>query len=370
MPQAEFRMFFDNEPASQEDLDRVESIQVDQSVTRAWEARIEIPVCLDEEGNWSGEDDRFMRAYSRIRVEIKVGDGEFAPLIDGPVVGYDTNRSSEPGQSQITLLVHDDSVILNREAAVEPHSGTDAEIATAIFGEYGEIGSTEIEPTPAGSGEPAEVPRRGTHMEFLRQLAQRNDMVAAVLPGAESGSSIGVFHSQPLPGDDLPDLTLLGADRNIQTFEGRFNAQRPSTVAASTISLGDKSVIRHQSRYRDVSLVGDAPPFSSDDEVGTELLAPGSGESADLQHQVDAATRRRSRAYEASGTVRGGCYPAVMTPLRRVTVRQGSSPTSAAYLVQSVVHKLGRSDYVQEFGLVSDSQSETSTSDLIPGGIF
>ena len=60
---------------------------MEQEVDKAWEARIEIPICVDENGNWTGEDEDFMRSFSRGRVEIKIGDDPFVPLVDGPIVG-------------------------------------------------------------------------------------------------------------------------------------------------------------------------------------------------------------------------------------------------------------------------------------------
>ena len=111
----EFRLFFNNEPASQEELDRVETITVEQEVGMAWQARLEMPVCLDEQGRWQGPDERLLRNTSRVRVEISVRGGPFVPLIDGPVVSLDKPMHSRPGQSSITLTVNDDSDFLNRE---------------------------------------------------------------------------------------------------------------------------------------------------------------------------------------------------------------------------------------------------------------
>jgi hypothetical protein len=373
MAQVEFKVFFDGSAADRERLDRIESIEVEQEVDKAWEASLLIPVCLDEQGNWSGDDERFMEAFSRIRVEVNPGGNGFVPLIDGPIVGYDSNRSSEPGQSHIKLLVHDDGVHLNRQADVEALEGTDAEIARRVFGEYRDvISSSRVDDTPAASGRDGNrAVRRGTHMQLLRQLARRNDMHACVLPGSSPGASVGCFLPTPFEGGELPELVLLGRDRNIDTFNLQFNAQRPSTVRAASLSLEDKTVVERRSRYRNVELVGEAPPFESDDEVGSELLEPGAGDGADVQQRVDAETRRRSRAFDATGKLRGTCYAGVLEPYRRVVVRMGGTRGSASYVVQRVKHSLDRSHYLQDFGLESDSQSEAGgAGSLIPGGIF
>jgi hypothetical protein len=374
MTPAEYRVFLDGEAAGQEDLDRFETVTVEQEADRPWEARLEVPVCLDEQGNWSGDDERFMQAFRRIRVELKVGEGDFVALIDGPVVGYDSGRRSSPGQSAVTLVVHDDGALLHRRAADDafPPGSSDADIARRIFGGYGEIAATEVEDTPAPPDAlpPEHVPT-GTHMQVLRALARRNDFHAAVLPGDSPGASIGVFHSSPVFTDALPELVLFGAERNIDTFDVRFNAQGPVNLVASTLSFSDKSVVTRKSRVRDLTLVGEVPPLAGDEDVGTERLRPGAGEGVELQHRVDREARRRSRAFTATGSVRLGCYAGVLRPFRRVTVKLGTTPTSGSYLVERVVHRLTRSDYAQEFTLVTDAVSETAAgSGLIPAGLF
>lgn len=375
MKPAEYKVFLDGAAADRKQLDRFEAITVEQEAERPWQARLEVPVCLDDQGNWSGDDEDFMQAFGRIRVELKVGDGEFEPLIDGPVVGFDSNRSSSPGQSMVTIIVHDDGALLHRTAEVEPYPPglTDSAIARRIFAAFPDvIASTEIEDTPDAPGPlPPEMIRRGTHMELLRQLARRNDLAAAVVPGPRPGASIGVFHSLPVFPEEPPPLVLLGTDRNIETFDVRLNAQQQANVVASTLSFSDKRIVTRRSRLRNFELVGEAPVFESDDEVGTELLRPGIGEGMDLQHRVDREARRRSRAFEATGSVRQSCYAGILKPFHPVTVKLGTTSSSGTYVIHRVVHRLTRSDYTQEFTLVTDALSETAAgSGLIPPGVF
>ncbi len=374
MKPAEYRILCDGEALEKNDLDRFETVTVEQEVDRPWQARLEMVVCLDDQGNWSGEDARFLEPFRRLRVELKVGEGDFEPLIDGPIVGRDSQRSSSPGESVVTVVVHDDSALLNRKGSVEPFPPglTDSDIARRVFGNYGEIASTKIEDTPpAPNPLPPELLRRGTHMELLRHLARRNDLHVAALPGVTAGASIGVFHSLRVFDKKPPELVLLGAERNIESFDVRFNAQRQSNVVASTLSFSDKSVVTRRSSVRNLELVGQAPPFGGDDEVGTELLPPGSGEDVDLQHRCDREARRRSRAFEATGALRHGCYDGILAPFRPVTVKLGTTPSSGTYLIHKVVHRLTRADYTQEFTVVSDSLSETAAGGgLIPPGLF
>lgn len=373
MKPTDYKILFDGTPASREQLDRLETITVEQEQDRPWQARLEMAICLDDQGNWSHDDEDFMAAFARIRVELKVGAGSFEPLIDGPLVGYDSDRSSSPGASTITLVVHDDGALLHRSAGVEPYPPglTDSEIAQRIFDEYEHVATTMVEDVPEAPDALTSEPwRYGTHMDMLRQLARRNDLVCAVVPGPHPGASIGIFHSTPVFAQEPAPLVLLGIDRNIERFDVQLNAQTVTNVVASTLSFGDKRVVTRRSQVRDLELVGETPPLGAAD-AGEQLLRPGSGEGVDLQHRVDREARRSSRAFEATGTVRGGCYDGILRPFHPVKVKLGTTAASGTYVIQKVVHQLTRSDYTQEFTLVSDSLSKPAgAGDPVPAGLF
>ena len=52
----EFKVYYGTTPATQEQLDAIEEIVVEQEIGRAWEARIKIPIQISEDGSWAGED--------------------------------------------------------------------------------------------------------------------------------------------------------------------------------------------------------------------------------------------------------------------------------------------------------------------------
>ena len=84
MGAVEFKMFFDGVSATTEQLDKVDEIVVDQAIDRAWEARLKIPVCVNNDGKWEGEEEAWMKAFTRIRVEVNPGDGKFDVLAVAP----------------------------------------------------------------------------------------------------------------------------------------------------------------------------------------------------------------------------------------------------------------------------------------------
>jgi hypothetical protein len=354
MAAVEFKMFLDGVSATMEQLEKIDEIVVDQAIDRAWEARLKIPVCVNEAGTWDGEEDAWMKVFTRIRVEVNPGDGTFVPLIDGPVVGLDSARSAYPGKSVVTVVVHDDSALLNREAKVEVKQGkTDSELARQIFldGSLGGIPDVEDTPPQPDPTTAASV-RRGTPMQYLRDLARRNhDFHAYVLPGKQPSQSIGCFRTFPKGTDGLPDMALLGPDRNIETFNVSNRAQNPCTVQAATLSISHDAVKASTSSYRDATLMGDQPPDASNTNQATCLLPPGQSDLVDLDQATKGAAAASGFSLEATGSVMPSCYVAVLSPYRWVLVKISDSQFSTKYLISQVTHTLTRSIYTQSFSM-------------------
>jgi hypothetical protein len=364
------RIFFGNDPAKEEQLGRVEEITVDQEMDMAWQATIKMFLCLDERGNWVNAQDEFLQSFRRLRVELQLGERLWVPLIDGPIVGRDTDMDSEPGRSSITLTVHDDSALLNREAAVDVREGSsDDEVARALFDQVAAIAEQRIErpPPPTDRLTPARV-RRGTAIQQLRELARRHEFHAFVLPGAQPGGSIGCFLPDPRRAEGLPDLVLLGRDRNLSTLQVTEESQTPTRFRARTLSIKDKQIVARTSRFQDLELLG-PQAAQPENQTGTQVLAPGDNNEDDPDRAVQAATRRTTYSLRANGRVIPGCYYGVLCPYQLVTIRAGTTALSGSYLLTKVMHRITPSLYTQEFTAKRNAVEQPGQEPDLVGGI-
>ena len=363
MPSVKYRLFFNNTPATREQLDRFEDITVSQAMGMAWEAQLQMPIVTDGKGRWSEEGDDFIVNFNPLRIEVKVGDGDFLPLIDGPIVGSQRQLSSEPGQSMLTIRVQDDSYYLNQEDKQYHFENLqDDEIATQLFEEFpGVIKERRIAPTPAPLVTPIpDVVRRGTAMHLLRFLAERQGLNTYVLPGSQPGNSIGCFTELPTRTDGLPSLVLLGSDRNVFNFNPSNDSQQPTQFRAYGLGLKDKGITRSDSNVEAVTRLGTAPTTPPDSAV--QLLGPRHGDTVDLDRWVAAETLRASYSISATGSVVADCYAGVLSPYRLIQVYGANTKESGTYLISQVTHRLTRSQYSQEFTLRRNAQSEASAS--------
>lgn len=366
MPDIGYKIFFNNKPATCKQLDRIEDITVEQEVDMAWEARIEVPICVDENGRWIGEDDEFMKSFSRIRIEVGIGKTS-VPLIDGHVISDSSGMDFKPGQSFNTIIVRDDSICLDRkDMRLDYENKPDHQIAREIFEleEYNSIrASIYVEETTAAGNSPKPVIARvSTHLQLLRSLAKRHNWHAYVLPSNERGKSIFVFRPFPKIAVEtplLPDIVTLGTDRNANmlNFEEKF--LDPSRVTASTINIKNKKIISSTASPLDRKILGDRAVLGKGIEPAVRILPPGC-KSADPVTAASAEADRLSYAVEATGSVLEGCYPGVLQPYRLVNVKMGDTSKCGPYVITRVTHRLTRSTYSQSFSLIRDALSERS----------
>lgn len=361
-----YRLYFDEQPATEEQLDRLLTITVTQEMDQAWEAQIKCPLCLDEQGAWTEADEAFVDSFGRVRIEIRVDGDNWIPLIDGPVVGRDTNMQHAPGQSELTILIHDDSVYLNREA-IEEEVGerSDDEIVEYLFSLATQISETEIESLPPRREElRREQTLSGMPIRIMRTLARQYDKHVYVLPGETIGASIGCFKAFPTEVDELlPEMVTIGADRNVSQFQAQHNAQQPATYVADSISLSDKGIISSTSSFREADLLGSQDPYPDESETGNRRLSHYADEDMDLDQAVQSQSNRSLYAYTGQGSVIGSCYQGVLAPYKMVMVKAGRTALSGTYVITKVVHTLGQEAYSQEFNVVRNATSDAQAND-------
>jgi hypothetical protein len=349
----EYKMWIDGEAATTEQLDKIDEIVVDQAIDRAWEARIKIPVCVTTEGKWDGETDSLTKAFTRVRIEVNAGDSKFVPLIDGPVVSVDSTRSAQPGKSVITIVVHDDSALLNREVKVDVQEGkNDSDLAQTIFSDN-LTGTPEIDDTgPQANQTTSAAAQNLTPMQYLRDLVRRHpEWHAYVLPGKNPGKSVGCFKKFPTDTDGLPEMVLLGADRNIAAFNVANKAQGPTAVRAASLPLDHSGPVTSSNNFRDATLMGDPPAAASGAPEATTQLPPGQSDRVDLDEMTKGAAANSAFCLEATGSIVPFCYPAALSPYRWVMVKISDSQFSTKYLITRVTHTLTRSMYTQSFSV-------------------
>jgi hypothetical protein len=366
MGEARFRVWFGEQAASEDELARIEEIEVIQEMDAFWEAQLRMSLCLDAHGKWLQWPGDLATPFSRVRVEIDIGNGDFVPLIDGPLVSVDAALDSQPGRSTATIVVRDDSAYLNRDEETEPpfERRKDSEIAKLLFERFAEqIQETRIEATTAT---PEMTTRRGTVLAFLRELASRNDRHAYVLPGAKPGASIGCFLPDPEGDPDLPPLLLIGDNRNLANASITEDPDGAELTQAKVLRIDDQGATDVETSAEELGLIRELPAVAADLRP-RRLLHPADNTREDPVAAAAAQARRRGYIYHLSGQVVPGCYGAVLSPYNKVRIDAGATPHSGDFLITKVVHRITPSLYSQQVEAKSDSVTAVSTAPVAEG---
>ncbi len=358
MPEQRFRVWFGDRAASEDELRRIEEIEVTQEMDAFWEAHLRMALCLDANGAWLHWPGDTSTPFSRVRVELDNGSGRFAPLIDGPLVSIDASLDSQPGQSTATIVVRDDSAFLNRDEEVDPpfEHRSASDIAEELFGRFAQLRATRIESTEAT---PETTTRRGTALQFLRELAGANDRHAYVLPGDTPGASIGCFLPDPEDAAGLPPLVLIGDGRNLSNAAVMQDPNGGERTQAQVLRVDDQGVTTFETSAADLGLMRNLPALPAD-LTPRRLLPPADNTREDPAAAATSQARRNGYVYTLTSHVIPGCYAGVLTPYQKVRVDAGATPYSGDYLITKVVHRITPSVYSQELEAKTNSVTEVS----------
>jgi hypothetical protein len=364
MGEQRLRIWFGDRAASVDELGRIEQVEVTQEMDAFWEAELRMALCLDEKGAWLHWPGDTAQPFSRVRVELDIGSGHFEPLIDGPLVSIDASLDSQPGRSTATIVVRDDSAFLNRDEEVEAafENRSDGAIAEELFGRFEQIRETRIEGTQAT---PETTMRRGTVLQFLRELARANDRHAYVLPGAQPGASIGCFLPDPADAADLPPLVLAGEGRNLTGASVTQDPDGGERTQARVLRADDQGVTSVETGAEDLGLMRTLPALPAD-LTPRRLLDPADNVREDPAAAAAAQARRSAYVYRLASHVIPGRYAGVLAPYRKVQLDAGATPYSGAYLITKVVHRITPSLYSQELEAKADSATEVPPGGALP----
>ena len=329
---------------------RIEEIEVTQEMDAFWEARLRMAMCLDAERRAGSTGPATSAApFSRVRVELDIGDGSFAPLIDGPLVSVDAALDSQPGRSTATMVVRDDSAFLHRDEEVErlPRTQRDSEIADELFRPLRADRRHPHRPATKAARPNDDAARHGARVPARAGCGERPPCLRAAGRRSRARAS-AAFLPDPTDAASLPPLVLIGDDRNLANASiTRGPGWRRSARTRSVLRVNDQGVVTFETSAADLGLMRDLPAVPAD-LTPRRLLHPADNtrEDPDARGQR-AGARSAGYVYTLTSQVVPGCYAGVLSPYNKVRVDAGATPYSGDYLITKVVHRITPSLYSQ-----------------------
>ena len=353
MTAVSYRLDVDGAPVDPAILGRLRRVEVEEHAGMADVLRLTfgLSVRADASG-WDVLDDDVFTRLARVRLFVSVGSNSSQPLIEGYVVDVKADFTNEPEGSRLSVVAFDATVLMHLEEKVRAWPGmADSDIASAIFAEYGF--GPEVEATqPARQENVMTVVQRGSDMQFLRMLAQRNGYECYVDLDPAGGQTVGHFH--PARYADPPQGVLsigLGQATNITRLQVHHDMLRPAATSANNVDVDTRQDQPVEVTEMAATPLGSRSTLPGDRARKLVLDQTGLALTGELQAYAQAVTDRSALAIRADGELDTQAYQGILRAKRPVLVRGGGRGFSGSYYVERVLHTFEGSDYRQQFTL-------------------
>ncbi len=241
---------------------------------------------------------------------------------------------------------------MNLDEKVRPWPNmADSDIATVVFGEYGF--SVDVKQTqPPRQEVDYTTMQRGTDIQFLQQLAERNGYECYVEINPRIGRVEGHFHPPRL--EQMPQGVLsvnMGQATNVNSFNARYDMLRPTTAQVTGLDIETQSDQPAQVQSLGLMEQGSKPALNGDRPRRVLLSRTSLAQTGELQTYAQAVVDRSAWAITADGELHTVAYGGILRAKRPVNVRGAGRQFSGIYYVEKVLHTFTGDGYTQRFTL-------------------
>lgn len=363
-----YTLLVEGQPLDEETLAQLQTVEAEEHLQLADMLRLVFNIAVREDGSgWRVLDDALFAPLTPLQLQITVGNNDPVTVIDAYVVETQSALTNNPGESTLTVVAMDASVLMSSNEVVRTWAGmSDSDIASTIFNEYGF--SPEVESTDVTYEEDDTlIVQRGTDMQLLQLLAQRHGFDVYVDVDPSSGSLTG--HFGPVVLDDEPQglLTIhMGQSSNLNQLNIRWDMLRPTGVQVDNIDADSGEDQTGSADGSELTLLGGDDLFEATTPRMSRVLPAGATIEAELSSLAQGLSNRSSLAVIAEGEVDTNNFGAVLRAKRTVTVRGAGELYSGIYLVERVLHAFIEGEYTQHFTLRRNALAPRRQDDFTP----
>ena len=355
MPLVSFTLTIDDVPAGPDVLAALQQIEVEDHADMADIMRLRISIGIgDGCSGWSVVDDDLFNRLTHLRVGVTIGARVSETLMNAYVIETSGDFSNTPGSSVLNVVAMDPTTLMDLEQKVKPWPNmSDSDIANAIFTSP-EYKFTPIVDVTQWKRQETEqtVIQRGTDIQFLRQLAQRNGFECFVETNGLTGAVEGHFHAPKLavPPQGVLSVNMRDAT-NVNSFSARYDMMRPATAEATNIDIAAGAKEQAQAAATRLSSLGRTAALTQQRPRVVLPSRTGLVRAGELQTYAQAVVDQSSFAITAEVDLNTVAYNGILRAKRPVSVRGAGRQFSGTYYVERVSHIFSADSYKQSFSL-------------------
>ena len=370
----------------------VSSLEVEESMDLPGAVQLNVPVGTSASGDLTYVSDSRFQPMANLAVVVTPAAGSAAGspaaslgqaasalgvggsggsssqcIFDGYILSHKLHLETGNANSTLAVWGQDSSWMMNlTENVKEWVDVTDADVANAIFGNYGITPSSDntADDSPSHTESGHSLMQRGSDIQFLRTLARRNGKFCRVACADQPGKRTGYFAKPKLDGTPAAVLSLNDLQAwTVSALDLSWDATLPTGVVARQALFTDSD---ENGVSADTSDSGLAP-------MGSRGLAALTGKpmtvyvSAPVDSGGELSLRATSLLRESGWFVR--CEGEADLARLGVVLRAGTivsvigigTLNSGSYLVWSVRHTITADAHKMKFVLVRNAVGPAAT---------
>lgn len=372
MAQVAYTLYIDDVPAPADLIDVIQRLEVEDHAEQADMVRLTVAIAIrDGCGSWNVVDQNTFQRLTKLRISVNVGSGKTEPLIEAYVIQTSADFANQPGQSVLNVVAMEPTVKMNLKETVRAWPNmTDSAIAEEIFaGPDYKFGAVVDSTQPTRDEDDHTEMQRGTDIQFLQSLAQRNGFECYVELNPESGKVEGHFHKPRLQQSPQGVLTVnMGDATNVNSFQANFDMLQATTAKAANVDVHSSDQQSTDSDSAEDKSLGSASTVPADNPRQVLISGTGLADTGELQTAAQAEVDRSAFAITAEGEVNTVAYGDVLRAKRPVLVRGAGKQFSGLYYVQRVTHTFTGDGYTQHFSLKRNAWGLTGQENFVQDG--
>jgi phage protein D len=311
------------------------------------------------------------------------GNDQPAPVFEGYITAVAPSFECHAAEGAIDVQALDTSVLMSLEEKIATWPNlADSDIVKQIIAGYGV--QTKIDATETTHAEnDTTITQRGTDIQFIRELAQRNGAEFYFETDQDSGEVTAFFRPPQLDGAPQPDLAIQFGDEesNLRSFSVRLNGQRPLSVKMQQIDVKSNEPNTAQAGHMKRAKLGaqDLKDLVAgalgglvtpqDALAQMLLLGPPTSDPTELKTLAQAVRDDAGWCIVGQGEINSEAYQTVLRPRRLVMIKGAGKPYSGKYYVTRVVHELSDDGaYTQKFEAVRNARDLDGSESFGGGG--
>lgn len=371
-----YRLLLDGQAPAGALLGALSTIEVEENADLPDAAQLTLAVNRSAEGEIEPATHPGLQPFVNLVVVATPEGGADECIFDGYILSQRMHLQRGLTSSSLEVWGQDASWLMNlEEKAREWVDVTDADVASAIFGEYG------FTPDDANAGDDSpshpedghSLMQRGSDIQFLRMLARRSGKLCRVWCADAPGAYTATFAKPALDGDPVVTLDLNDLEHwNVESLDVDWDVRGSSAVTARQALMTDDDPDGVSGDSTDAGLrpLGDRDLATFAGRATSAMLTAPVDDGGELSQRAAAVLRDAGWFLRAEGEADVGRLGAVLRVGRVVALAGLGSVHSGSYLVWSVRHTISADAHRMRFTLRRNAvgpQPEGGTADLLGG---